>query len=166
MRRTESPAPPRGGEFAPHHELCLGCGPDNPHGHHLEVIRRRDGVVAHHVFDSLHVAAPGVVHGGAVATVPDDLFGFLPYLVGMPAVTSQLTVNYLSPVLAGVTYRMEARVTSHEDRKFFVAATLSDLDERQVATSTAVFVTVGIEHFARYGAVSAAPTSCRVSPCV
>ena len=145
---------PDGAILPPHHEQCLGCGPDNAHGHHLQVNRRGDGVAADHVFDNRHVGAPGVVHGGAVATVLDDLSGFLLYLVGTPAVTRQLTVDYLSPVLVGVTYRMEARVTSREDRKFFVAATLSDLDGCTVATSTAVFVTVGVEHFARHGAVS------------
>ncbi|QZN84868.1 MULTISPECIES: PaaI family thioesterase [Cellulomonadaceae] len=110
--------------------------------------------MADHVFDERHVGAPGVVHGGAVATVLDDLFGFLPYLVGTPAVTRQLTVDYLSPVLVGVTYRIEATVTSREDRKVFVVATVSDLDERTVATSSAVFITVDVEHFARHGGVS------------
>ena len=143
-----------GALLPPHHERCLGCGPDNPHGHHLQVHRRGDGVVADHVFDKRHAGAPGVVHGGAVATVLDDLFGFLPYLVGTPAVTRQLTVDYLSPVLVGVTYRIEATVTSREDRKVFVAATVSDLDERTVATSSAVFITVDVEHFARHGGVS------------
>lgn len=96
------------------------------------------------------------MHGGAVATVFDDLFGFLPYLVGTPAVTRQLTVEYLSPVLVGAAYRVEAGLTRREDRKFFVAATLSALDGAAVATSTAVFITVGMEHFARYGAGSTA----------
>jgi len=146
---------PEGATLPPHHERCLGCGPENAHGHHLQVYRRGDGVVADHVFDKRHVGAPGVVHGGAVATVLDDLFGFLPYLVGTPAVTRQLTVDYLSPVLVGVTYRLEARIVSREDRKFFVAATLRDPDERTVATSSAVFVTVGVEHFARHGGASA-----------
>jgi len=143
-----------GATLPPHHERCLGCGPGNIHGHHLQVRRRGEGVVADHTFDNLHAGAPGVVHGGAVATVLDDLFGFLPYLGGTPAVTRQLTVDYLSPVLVGVTYRMDAKVTSREDRKFFVAATLTDPDGRTVATSTAVFITVGVEHFARHGGVS------------
>lgn len=61
----------------PHHVECLGCGPGNPHGHHLHV--RRDGgrVVSEHVFDARHVGAPGIAHGGAVAAVVDDLFGFV-----------------------------------------------------------------------------------------
>jgi acyl-coenzyme A thioesterase PaaI-like protein len=118
-----------GVDLPPHHEQCLGCGPDNPHGHHLQVRRYGDGVVAEHTFDNRHVGAPGIAHGGAVATVIDDLYGFLLYL--------------------GTPYRMEAGVTNQEGRKLFLAASLTDRDGFLVATSTAVFVTVGVDHFTR-----------------
>ncbi len=139
---------PEGAVLPPHHDQCLGCGPGNSSGHHLQVRRRGDGVVAEHTFHAGHAGAPGLVHGGALATVFDDLFGFLPYLAGRPAVTRQLSVDYLSPVRVGAPYRLEGSVTSRDDRKFFGAATLSDAEGRTFATSTAVFVTVGVEHFA------------------
>jgi acyl-coenzyme A thioesterase PaaI-like protein len=140
---------PEGVDLPPHHEQCLGCGPDNPHGHHLQVRRHGDGVVADHTFDNRHVGAPGIAHGGAVATVIDDLYGFLLYLVGTPAVTRELTVDYRAPVLTGVPYRMEARVRNQEGRKLFLAASLTDRDGSLVGTSTAVFLTVGVDHFTR-----------------
>lgn len=142
---------PDGAELPAHHDHCLGCGPDNPHGHRLQARRQGDGVAASHAFDERHVGAPGIVHGGAVATVIDDLYGFLLYLVGTPAVTRQLTVDYLAPALIGATYHLEASVTGREGRKLFVAATLTAPDGRSVATSTAVFVTVGVDHFGRRG---------------
>lgn len=79
------------------------------------------------------------------------MFGFLPYSVGAPAVTRQVAVEYLTPALAVVAYRLKASVTRQEDLKFFVAATPKGPDGHTVATSTAVFVTVGVENFARYG---------------
>ncbi len=42
-------------DLPPHHPDCLGCGPQNPHGHALSVQRDENGVVAHHVFDQRHV---------------------------------------------------------------------------------------------------------------
>ena len=138
-----------GTDLPAHHDHCLGCGPDNPHGHHLRAARHGEGVQAWHTFDDRHVGAPGIVHGGVVATVIDDLYGFLLYLVGTPAVTRQLTVDYRAPLLIGTPYRMEAHVTSQEGRKLFVAATLADPEGTAVATSTAVFVAVGADHFAR-----------------
>lgn len=138
---------PEGADLPPHHDGCLGCGLDNPHGHHLQVRRKGEGVVAVHMFDDRHVGAPGIVHGGAVATVIDDLYGFLLYLVGTPAVTRQLTVDYLAPVLIGTTYALEAHVLEREGRKLFVTARLTGPGGHAVVTSRAVFVTVGVEHF-------------------
>lgn len=136
-----------GSELPPHHDHCLGCGADNPHGHHLRAVRQGDGVQAEHTFDDRHVGAPGIVHGGAVATVIDDLYGFLLYLEGGPAVTRQLVVDYRAPVLIGTTYLLAARVTRREGRKLFVAADVTDLKGQPVASSTALFVKVGVEHF-------------------
>lgn len=148
-------AHPDGAHLPAHHEQCLGCGMDNPHGHHLNVRRQGDRVVATHLFDDRHVGAPGIVHGGAVATVLDDLYGFLLYLVGQPAVTRQLVVDYLNPVLIGTTYLLEAEVSRREGRKLFVAASVIAPDERPAAVSKGVFVTVGPEHFAQRSDVAA-----------
>jgi acyl-coenzyme A thioesterase PaaI-like protein len=131
-----------------HHANCLGCGEDNPHGHHLEVRRAGDGVVAVHVFDRRHEGAPGIAHGGAVATVIDDLYGFLQYLVGGPAVTRRLELEYLRPVLLEVPYRLEAQLTGRDERRLQVAATITGPEGQKVLASTAVFVLVDVDHFA------------------
>jgi acyl-coenzyme A thioesterase PaaI-like protein len=140
---------PDGADLPPHHDECLGCGPHNPHGHHLRSVRHGDGVQACHTFDNRHVGAPGIVHGGAVATVIDELYGALLFLEGGPAVTRQLTIDYLAPVLIGTMYRLEADVVRREGRKLFVAAGATAPDGVAVITSTALFIKVGTEHFAQ-----------------
>ena len=139
------------GLLPPHHPRCLGCGPENPHGHHLQVWREGDAVRARHVFDERHVGAPGIAHGGAVATVLDDLFGFLLYLIGEPAVTRHLEVGYRAPVLLGTPYLLEAEVQRREGRKLFVRAQGTDEGGALVVEATALFVVVGLEHFTRGG---------------
>ncbi len=138
---------PEGAELPSHHPDCLGCGADNPHGHHLAVRRRGDGVVAAHVFDERHVGAPGFAHGGAVATVLDDLFGFLLYRTGQPAVTRSLTVDYLSPVFLGVSYELAGRIVEMEGRRLFVEAEVTDTKKGLVARARALFVVVDVAHF-------------------
>ncbi len=131
----------------PHHLNCLGCGPNNPHGHHLQVVRDGEGLLAHHVFDARHTGAPGIAHGGAVATVIDDLFGFLLYLVGEPAVTRHLGVDYLGPVLLGTRYEFRAGLDRREGRKLFVSAEGTDEAGNVVAKAEALFIVVGLDHF-------------------
>ncbi len=131
-----------------HHANCLGCGEDNAHGHQLEVRRAGEGVVAEHTFDLRHEGAPGIAHGGALATVIDDLYGFLQYMVGGPAVTRRLQIEYLRPVLLNTPYRLEAHLTGRKERRLEVEATMTDPEGRTVLTSTALFVLVDVAHFA------------------
>ena len=49
-------------------------------GYHLQVRRDGDEMVAEHVFEDRHSGAPGIAQGGAVATVVDDVLGFLLYV--------------------------------------------------------------------------------------
>ncbi|WP_280258016.1 PaaI family thioesterase [Nocardia wallacei] len=145
--RSFAPLESGSSELPPHHSSCLGCGPANPHGHHLAVRRRGDGVVAHHLFDQRHVGAPGIAHGGAVATVIDDLFGFLLYTVGELAVTRRLDLDYLAPVLLDTPYTLLADVRSRDGRKLNLAARMEHADGCSVARATALFIVVDPEHF-------------------
>lgn len=141
--------PREDGERLPsHHANCLGCGEENPHGHRLEVRRVGDGVAAEHSFDHRHEGAPGIAHGGALATVIDDLYGFLQYLVGGPAVTRKLEIEYLRPVLLHTSYQLEAHLTNRKERRLEVEATITDPNGLTVLTSTAIFVLVDVGHFA------------------
>jgi acyl-coenzyme A thioesterase PaaI-like protein len=106
-------------------------------------------VVAEVAFEDRHVGAPGIAHGGAVATVFDDLFGFLLYAVAELAVTRSLQVEYRSPVLLRVAYSFRARVDRREGRRLHLSATATSPDGALVAASTALFLTVGIDHFLR-----------------
>lgn len=137
-----------GATLPSHHIHCLGCGAENPHGHHLVVTREDiDTVTATHTFDARHVGAPGIAHGGAVATVFDDLFGFLLYSVGDLAVTRSLDVEYLSPVLLDVEYTLHASIAERVGRKIHMAATLQASEGALIARSGALFVTVDLDHF-------------------
>lgn len=140
---------PDGTQLPAHSPGCLGCGPNNPHGHHLEVHRDGDRVHAALTFDERHVGAPGIAHGGAVATVFDDLFGFTLFIVGELAVTRSLQVEYLAPVRLGTDYTVVAKLDRREGRRLHVDAHLSEPGGREIATASALFMTVTLEHFVR-----------------
>lgn len=137
------------GPLPAHHPQCVGCGQENPHGHHLQARRIGDGVESTHVFDSRHVGAPGIAHGGAVATVLDDLFGFVLYVIGEIAVTRHLEVGYRAPILLDVPYHLEAWLERREGRKLFVQARGTDAQGALVVDASAVFIVVDLQHFSR-----------------
>jgi acyl-coenzyme A thioesterase PaaI-like protein len=100
------------------------------------------------VFDSRHVGAPGIAHGGAVATVFDDLFGFALYLVGEPAVTRTLTVTYSRPILLDVPYSLRGSLRGRAGRSLHMSGEIrAPHGNRAVARAESEFVIVGPEHF-------------------
>lgn len=133
----------------PHYPTCLGCGPDAEQGYHLEVRRDGDEMVAEHVFEPRHSGAPGIAHGGAVATVVDDVLGFLLYVVRVPGVTRKLEVEYLRPVLVGVRYTVRAKVDEVDGRKLWFSCACADPDGVLTFRARGLFLAVGVEHFAQ-----------------
>ena len=137
------------GVLPAHSADCLGCGPDNPHGHQLQV--HRDGARVHsrHVFDQRHVGAPGLVHGGAVATVLDDLCGHVLTLIGVLAVTRHLAVNYHAPTRIDTSYELSAWLVRRDGRKLFLRAEGHTPHGQLTFVGDGVFLHVDPEHFAR-----------------
>ena len=97
------------GRLPSHSPTCAGCGPENPASLALQVDATEGGVRSVHRFDPRQEGAPGIAHGGMVAAVFDDLFGFLLYRVGELAVTRSLSVEYLRPILLETDYEFTAR---------------------------------------------------------
>ena len=144
-------APVSGDLLPPHYVQCLGCGPEAEHGYHLQV--RRDGgpdaqtVVAEHLFTVEQTGAPGIAHGGAVATVVDDVLGMLLYVVEQAAVTRRLVVEYLRPVLVGTSYVVRAGVDRVDGRKLFFSCTGTGPDGVVAFRAEGLFIVVDVSHF-------------------
>lgn len=136
------------GLLPPHYPTCLGCGPAAEQGFHLQSWREGDEVVAEHTFTTRHSGAPGIAHGGAVATVIDDVLGMLLYVVRMAGVTRHLEVDYLKPVLLDVPYVVRAKVDSRDGRKLFVSCACTDPQGVVAFTGKALFLEVPLAHFA------------------
>jgi acyl-coenzyme A thioesterase PaaI-like protein len=52
---------------------CFGCGPDHPHGFRLVFSREDDEVVTTFTPGVHHQGPPGIMHGGLVATLADEV---------------------------------------------------------------------------------------------
>jgi acyl-coenzyme A thioesterase PaaI-like protein len=135
----------------PHNPDCVGCGPANETGLHLQVRRLGDEFVTEVSFGRRFTGSPGIAHGGAVAMACDDLLGYAIFSVPEPAVTRSLQVQYDAPVLLGPTYRMAARLVRREGRKLFLTATGTAPDGSSVFSAEALFLIVDFAHFLRFG---------------
>ncbi|MEN6501590.1 MAG: PaaI family thioesterase [Tenuifilaceae bacterium] len=84
--------------------------------------------------------APDIVHGGAIAAVFDETMGAICLVLGQPAVTATLTVDYRIPVPVEKEFLVEARLEKTERRKFFITARMLDEQQELFAESKAIYV--------------------------
>lgn len=138
------------GIFPPNHPDSFGTGPENRAGLHLEYERRGDVVRTTITVAERFEGAVGVVHGGIVATLLDDVMGAVISVVGGPAVTAQLDVTFLLPVLVERPLQVEGWLADVEGRKHRLIGRVVD-DGRVVAVGRGLFVGVGPEHYERLG---------------
>ncbi len=141
-----------GADLPPHQPNCFGCGPRNQAGVHLRCHLTEDGVGGRFSLAQTHEGGPGLAHGGVVAAVLDDLFGFLLYRTGSPMVTARLEVDYRRPIALDVEYAATARVVSHQGRKVWCEGSLSYEGGTVLAQARGLFLQVSFEHFQRASA--------------
>jgi acyl-coenzyme A thioesterase PaaI-like protein len=148
-------APTPGMVIPSHYRWCVGCGEDHPTGLHLRIIAGPTMEVHgnFHVSEH-HQGAPGLAHGGVLTTALDEVLGSLNWLLGVPAVTARLAVDFLRPVPVTSNLQIHAWITGQVGRKIFTEAqgSLDDSGKAVLAVqATAVFVQVPIEHFLAHG---------------
>ncbi|MBI3567570.1 MAG: PaaI family thioesterase [Gemmatimonadetes bacterium] len=117
---------------------CYGCGRLNAHGLHVRSVRDGDAMVARFTPRAEHIAVPGYVYGGLIASLIDC------HAIGTAAaaaeraegreigeapaprfVTGSLHVDFLAPTPLGPELELRAEVTSASARKALVAVAVS-----------------------------------------
>jgi acyl-coenzyme A thioesterase PaaI-like protein len=93
-----------------------------------------------------HQGAPGLAHGGVISAAVDEGMGYLLWLVGSPAVTARLEVDYRRPVPVGSRLELDARVERTAGRKIW-AALVGRVDGEVAVEARALYLTVDVKHF-------------------
>ena len=119
-------------------KCCYGCGTDNEYGHKLKSFWDGDESVACFNPEHYHIAIPGYVYGGLIASLIDchatGTASAAAYrregrkMGSKPAlrfVTASLQVDYLSPTPIGVPLELRGTVAEIKDRKVVVTVEVS-----------------------------------------
>lgn len=152
-RHPDSPQP--GEALGTHYAQCFGCGEDRPDGLRLRV-EAGEGVSVTAEFEvtPAHQGAPGLIHGGLLATAFDEVMGAVGWLVRIPAVTGRLEIDYVRPVPVGSVVHFRAWCVGQAGRKLYYRADARLGDPRDgllAARAAALFVAVELEHFVNNG---------------
>lgn len=133
-------------------------GASSPYGLDLELHRHGDEIEALVTLRSAHEGAPNRSHGGVVAALFDDVFGFVLGVIHEAAFTGDLYIRYQAPTPLFRPLSCRVRLADRDGRKIHLAGELTDVESGTVvATARATFIAVDREMFARQTAARPAP---------
>jgi acyl-coenzyme A thioesterase PaaI-like protein len=132
---------------AQHH--CFGCGPDNPHGLHLQFTldAAAQTATARVHLDRHFEGPPGHIHGGIIATLLDEAMSKVNRLFGVLAMTRNMEIDYLRPAPLHQDLLLVGHHERREGRKLFHRAELLTIPPNgqspvQLAHAKGLFVAV------------------------
>ncbi|MGC8721712.1 MAG: PaaI family thioesterase [Caldisericaceae bacterium] len=121
---------------------CFVCSKTNPKGIHLEI--EYDGETEAKAVFRLgreYEGYPGVVHGGIIAAILDDVMGNIEFRKGYVAFTIELNIKYLKKCLVGEELIAKGKLNSLSHRIIETEGEILDLSgEIRVKASAKYFV--------------------------
>src|SRR5512144_2641061 len=107
---------------------CYGCGRLNEHGHQIKSYWDGDESVCHFLPKPYHIAIPGYVYGGLLASLIDcHGTGTAAGAASRAAeevkprfLTASLHVDYLEPTPLGIELEVHGKVREHKGRKVII----------------------------------------------
>jgi acyl-coenzyme A thioesterase PaaI-like protein len=123
-------------------------GRSSPWGLDIRVHREGDEIVAALTLRAAHEGAPGRSHGGVVAALFDDVYGFVLNLIGEAAFTGELSIRYEAGVPIGEPLECRVRLAERDGRKLYMTGELS-AEGTVLVRSKATFITIARDTFSR-----------------
>jgi acyl-coenzyme A thioesterase PaaI-like protein len=144
-------APGRGTQLESYDDRPFS-GLASPWGLDVDVHQRGDGVEATVTLREAHEGAPNRSHGGIVAALFDDVFGFILGVIKQAAFTGELTIRYEAATPLHRPLVCRGRLVERASRKLWIEGELIDVTtpgEPVVARGKGLFITVDPERFAQ-----------------
>jgi uncharacterized protein (TIGR00369 family) len=124
--------------------VCFGCGGGNARGMKLR-FEQDDAarkIVGRFKLGAEYQGAFGIIHGGVIATVLDEVMGKVCRFRGVRAVTAEMNIAYLAPVRVDQDLVVEGYEKEMAGRNLHLIGEIKDVAGRILARSTGRFVVV------------------------
>jgi uncharacterized protein (TIGR00369 family) len=136
--------------------ICFGCGGANARGMLLafEQDDAAQRIRGNFRLGAEYQGGPGFIHGGIIATVLDEVMGKVCRFRGVRAVTAELTIEYLKPVLVDVDLVVEGYEVDMTGRNLFLAGEIRDVSGKVLARGKGRFVIIDAQRRANDAATN------------
>jgi uncharacterized protein (TIGR00369 family) len=97
---------------------CFVCGKNNDCGIKLNIVSDNDNktATATTVIDEKFCGWAGIVHGGIISTLLDEIMAYAAFTAGGTGVTGEMTVRFKKPVPAGREITIAGKIDSQKGR--------------------------------------------------
>ena len=129
-------------------KYCFACGDKNPIGMRLHFTLTKDGgLEAKYTFPKELQGYSGIVHGGMISLLLDEVMVNLPWLkLKQPVVSADIRIKLKKPLKIGVPVIARAFITRQKKNIFWVkSALIREADGVEVAQAEATCVQVSLE---------------------
>ena len=127
-------------------QMCYACGSKNPYGFKLDFKHPRKGILQTEVvFSEHHQGFKGIVHGGMMAVLLDEVMLNLAWVEGIPAVTAEMVIRLVKPAKTGQKIYFEGHLDEDKGRILKTSAVAKDAQGRILATASGTCVRMKIE---------------------
>jgi len=125
--------------------MCFACGEDNPIGLKLTFSQDGESYVSTFVADRVYQGYEGIIHGGILATLLDEIMARYIWERHGPAATAKLCVTYRRPAPVGQSIELRGWITAERrgGRVFETSATAKMPDGTLLAEATGLIVRTG-----------------------
>jgi len=121
---------------------CFVCGEENPLGMKLDFEYDDNSAWAWFTSPAGFEGYHGVIHGGIIATLLDEVMAKIILSKNLIAVTADMNIRYRKPLPLGTKVKATGTITVQKTRTLHTEASLTDAEGNIYAESKAVYIVV------------------------
>lgn len=106
-------------------DWCFACGPRNPIGLKLKFREENDTYLSDFTPGPEHQSYNGIMHGGLISTLLDEIMARYLYAKGLNAVTAKLEVRYRQPTPIGENLTISGWIVNKKGSMYELAGKIS-----------------------------------------
>ncbi|MDA9737284.1 PaaI family thioesterase [Acidimicrobiaceae bacterium] len=124
-------------------------GVENPKGMKMVPVIKDRKIYAKYIFEKSFEGGPGLVHGGILSTVLDDMMGYATFTQNLFCVTANLNVNFRAPSPVDKEFELYAWVKEVDGNKVYAESVIQSEDSIHVEAD-GLFINIGQDGARQY----------------
>lgn len=126
-------------------QWCFACGPHNPIGLKLTFFEEDNTYITTFIPGPEHQGYDGIMHGGLISTLLDEVMARYLYAKGLSAVTAKLEVRFRHPTPIGQELTVSGWITGQRGKMYELAGKITLPDGTVTAEGKATVAIKGDE---------------------